>query len=77
MQHVQRPLVAVIAAEPPSPSTFEREGQAMLAAACELRRIALTLPEPSETRERMLASAQHWATGAQLRGVTQPRLRSA
>lgn len=77
MQDVQHPLVAVVQDEHPPPSTFEREGQAMLAAACELRRIALSLPEPSSTRDQMLASAQHWATGAQLRGVTQPRLRSA
>lgn len=76
MQEVQHPLIAVVQTHE-QPSPFEREGQAMLAAACELRRIALSLPEPSSTREQMLASAQHWATGAQLRGVTQPRLRSA
>lgn len=78
MQHVQHPLVAVVEGPAAVPSsTYELEGQAMLAAACDLRARALTLPEPSSVRDRMLASAQHWSTAARLRGVTQPLLRSA
>lgn len=76
-QHTQHPLVAVLPAPEIPPSTYELEGQAMLAAACELRARALTLPEPSGVRDRMLASADHWSTAARLHGVTQPRLQSA
>lgn len=75
--HQQPPLVAVVRAPEVQPSTYELEGQAMLAAACELRARALTLPEPSGVRARMLASADHWSTAARMRGVTQSRLQSA
>lgn len=74
---MQHPIMSVVPDRPvPPPSTYELEGQAMLAAACELRAAALTIPEPSDVRDRMLTSAAHWATAAQLRGAT-PRLQSA
>ena len=77
MQHRQDPLVAVVESPPRAPSQWEIEGRAMLAAACELRAQALTIPEPSDVRERMLLGADRWQAAAALRGVRSPQLRSA
>ena len=64
---------------PPHATThpWRAEGEAMLTAGEMLRSTALTLPESSDVRVDLLASAQDWLLAAKLRGVTARELRSA
>lgn len=59
----------------PAPVTLE--GEAMLEAARELRRIGLTLPERSAVRADLLASASDWMLAARMHGVRPSELLSA
>lgn len=54
-----------------------RDGEAMLEAARELRRIGLSLPEPSDARDALLVSAGDWTLAARLHGVIPRELLSA
>ena len=58
-------------------SPVRLEGEAMLEAARELRRIALTLPPQSCARSDLLDSASDWMLAARLHGVRPSELLSA
>lgn len=62
-------------AAPPAPATLE--GEAMLEAARDLRRRALTLPPQSAVRADLLESASDWMLAARMHGVRPSELLSA
>lgn len=59
---------AGMAPTPPASTGWALEGEVLMGAACDLRARAGRLAR-SDTRDRMLSSADHWATAAQLRGA--------